>query len=160
MTATDLKVTTPSDTEVTITRAFNAPPRLVWDAWTKPDLVRQWMFGFDGWTLDVCDMDLRAGGKWRYVWRHKQDGTEMAMGGEYREVTPVERIVHTERWGPEWPETLNTLELIDHGDSTTTVHTMKFPDRAARDAALKTGANDGMALSYDRLETLLRTLSA
>ena len=80
---------------------------LVFDAWTNPTHVPQWLLGPEGWTMPVCEIDLRPGGSWRYVWR-KTDGTEMAMAGSYREFAPPERLVSTERWGPEWPETINT----------------------------------------------------
>ena len=101
-------LTTPSDREVVIVRVVDAPRKRVWDAWTKPEHVKNWLVGFEGWTMPVCEIDLRPGGKWHFVWR-KSDGAEMAMTGVYKEVVPPERLVNTERWGPEWPETVNTL---------------------------------------------------
>jgi len=84
--------TTPSDTELLITRVFDAPRKIVFDAWTDPRHVPQWLLGPEGWTMPVCEVDLRAGGSWRYVWR-KGDGTEMEMSGKYREVAPPERAI-------------------------------------------------------------------
>lgn len=150
-------ITTPSDVEVEMKRSFHAPRTLVWDAFTRPEHLRQWMLGPDGWALTVCDMDLRPGGAWTYVWR-RGDETEMAMQGEFVEVAPPERLVHTERWGGDWPETVNTLVLTEQDGWTTMSHRMRFPDRAARDAAMQSGMPDGADASYARLETLLQSL--
>src|SRR5919199_1472467 len=88
--------TTPSDTELVASRVFDAPRALVWDAFTKPEHLQRWMLGPEGWTMPVCEVDLRPGGKWRYVWR-KDDGSEMAMSGQVRDVVRPERLVTTER---------------------------------------------------------------
>ena len=146
---------TPSDREVVITRVVDAPRKRVWDAWTKPEHVKNWLTGFEGWTLPVCEIDLRPGGKWHFVWR-KSDGAEMEMTGVYREVAPPERLVNTERWGPEWPETINTLSLSEKGGKTTIALSILYPSKEARDAALETGMKDGMDVSYERLEAYLR----
>src|SRR5258705_10886957 len=94
-----LQITTPSDREIVVTRVFDAPRRLVFEAWTNPKHVPRWLLGPDGWTMPVCEIDLRPGGSWHFVWR-KSNGTEMAMRGAYREVTPPERLGNTEGWGP------------------------------------------------------------
>ena len=99
---------TPSDTEIVVTRVVDAPRELVFDAWTKPEHIANWMLGPEGWTMPVCEIDLRPGGAWHFVWR-MADGTEMEMRGDYREVSPPERLVSTESWGGDWPETLNTV---------------------------------------------------
>lgn len=148
--------TTPSDVEVALTRTFDAPQRLVFDAFTKPEHVARWMLGPDGWTMPVCEIDLRPGGRWHMVWR-REDGGEMAMSGEYREVTPWSRTVQTESWGPGWESTVNTTEFIADGDRTTVVQTMRYPSRADRDRALGTGMKDGADLSYERLAAYLAT---
>jgi uncharacterized protein YndB with AHSA1/START domain len=148
---------TPTDTEVVITRVVDAPRRIVFDALTNPKHVPRWMLGPEGWTMPVCEMDVRPGGTWHYVWR-KSDGTEMAMSGSYREVAPPERLVSTEMWGPEWPETVNTTVLTESGGQTTITLTILYPSKEARDAALKTGMKDGTDQSYDRLDKLVRTL--
>jgi uncharacterized protein YndB with AHSA1/START domain len=90
--------TTPSDREIAATRAFNAPRKLIFDAYTKPEHVPHWMLGPDGWSMPVCEIDLRRGGGWHFVWR-QLDGTEMEMRGVYKEITPPERLVSTESWG-------------------------------------------------------------
>jgi uncharacterized protein YndB with AHSA1/START domain len=153
-----LNVTTPTDREIVVTRVFNAPRNLVFDAWTNPQYLPHWMLGPDGWTMPVCEIDLRPGGSWHFVWRHS-DGKEMEMRGEYREVKPPERVVSSESWGPDWPETLNTVVFKEHAGKTTATITLFYPSKEARDAALKTGMKQGMALSYDRLHTLLSSLT-
>ena len=89
---------TPSDLEIEVTRVVDAPRELVFDAWTKPEHITHWMLGPDGWTMPVCEIDLRVGGAWHFVWR-RADGGEMEMRGEYREVAPPERLVSTETLG-------------------------------------------------------------
>lgn len=150
--------TTPSDREVVATRAFDAPRTLVWDCFTKPEHVKNWMLGPDGWTMPVCGIDLRPGGKWHWVWR-RTDGTEMEMNGEYREIVPPERLVQTENWGAEWPETLNTLVLTEENGRTTTVTTVLYPSKEARDRATTTGMEDGWARSNERLDEYLRSIA-
>jgi uncharacterized protein YndB with AHSA1/START domain len=152
--AESFTVTTPSDREIVVTRVFNAPRKLVYEAWTNPKYVPHWMLGPEGWTMPLCEIDLRPGGSWHFVWRHSS-GKEMEMRGEYREVKPPERLVSSESWGPEWPETLNTLELSEHAGKTTATITILYASKGDRDAALATGMKAGMAMSYDRLEKFL-----
>lgn len=152
-----LEITTPSDREIVMTRTFNAPRELVFAALTKPELVRQWLLGPDGWSMPVCEIDLRVGGKYRYVWRRDSNGTTMASGGVFREIVPPERIVSTEQFEDPWypGECLGTVVLIEAGGRTTMSQTMLFATREARDGALKSGMESGVAVSYDRLERLL-----
>jgi uncharacterized protein YndB with AHSA1/START domain len=152
-------VTTPSDREIVVTRVFNAPRKLVFDAWTNPKYLPHWMLGPDGWSMPVCEIDLRAGGSWHIVWRHS-NGQEMEMRGSYREVQPPQRVVSSESWGPEWPETLNTVVFSEHAGKTTATITLLYPSKDARDAALKTGMKQGMSQSYDRLEAYLESLGS
>lgn len=152
-----LNVTTPTDREVVMSRSFDAPRELVWEAWTNPKYVRQWLLGPEGWTMPVCEIDLRPGGSWHYVWR-KTDGAEMAMTGGYLEVAPPERLVSTEKWGPEWPETVNTLVLSESEGRTISTLTVAYPSREARDAAFKTGMADGADRSFARLDNVLASL--
>ncbi|PYO99179.1 MAG: ATPase [Gemmatimonadetes bacterium] len=156
-TAETLTVTTPSDREIVMTRVFNAPRRLVFDAHTKPELVKRWLLGPPGWSMPVCEIDLRVGGKYRYVWRRDSDGTQMGMGGVYREVLAPERIVTTERFDEAWypGEGVGTLLLVERGGKTTLTNTMRYESRAARDGVLKSGMEKGVAESYDRLAELL-----
>jgi uncharacterized protein YndB with AHSA1/START domain len=116
------------------------------------------MTGPDGWTMPVCEIDLRPGGGWHFVWR-KSDGKEMAMSGGYQEVIPPERLVSTEKWGPEWPETVNTLVLAEKNGKTTMTQTVRYPSKDARDAALRTGMKSGSEQSYNRLDDYLRTIA-
>lgn len=148
---------TPSDREVVVTRVVDAPRRLVFDAMSNPKHVPQWLTGPEGWTMPVCEIDLRPGGAWRYVYR-QPDGAEMTLQGSYREVAPPERIVSTESWGPEWPETINTLVLTEAAGQTTITMTIRYPSQEARDAALRSGMKDGMDQGFARLDGLLASL--
>jgi uncharacterized protein YndB with AHSA1/START domain len=157
-----LKLTTPSDREIAMTRVFDAPRQLVFDAHTKPELVKRWLLGPPGWTMPVCEIDLRVGGKYRWVWRSDNDGSTMGMGGVYREIVAPERIVATERFDEAWypGEGLNTLVLIEKGRRTTLTQTMRYESKAARDAVLKSGMEKGVEASYDRLAELLASMPA
>jgi uncharacterized protein YndB with AHSA1/START domain len=146
--------TTPSDREIVVTREFNAPRRLVFEAWTKPEHLPNWMTGPPGWTMTVCEIDLRPGGAWRFAWRG-DDGVEMEMTGVYKEVEAPERLISTESWGADWPETINTLVLSERDGKTTAVNTVLYPSKEARDAALQTGMKEGMNASFDRLAEYL-----
>ena len=152
-----LKLTTSGDRDLVMTRVFDAPRKLVYDAHTKPELVRQWLLGPPGWTMPVCEMDVRVGGKYRWVWRHDTNGTEMGMGGVYREVKAPERLVSTERFDDAWypGESLNTLVLVEQGGRTTLTRTGRYESREARDAVIKSGMEKGVAASYDRLDDVL-----
>lgn len=151
-------VTTPHDREIRVTRVFDAPRQLIFKCHTQPDLVRRWCLGPPGWTMPVCEIDFRVGGRYRYVWRSDADGSEFGFTGEYREIEAPGRVVHTERvdGGPEGPdaEALCTLEITESGGRTTLVQTMRFATPEARDQALHSGMTDGMGASYDRLEAL------
>jgi uncharacterized protein YndB with AHSA1/START domain len=151
-----LKLTTPTDCEISMTRVFDAPRRLVFDAFTKPELVKRWLLGPPGWTMPVCEIDLMVGGAYRYVWRHA-DGREMGMGGIYREIVPQERLVCTELFDEAWypGEALVTTILAEQGGRTTLTSTMLYVSQETRDAVLKSGMERGVAASYDRLEELL-----
>lgn len=153
-----LTVTTPTDREIVITRAFDAPRRLVFEAYTNPEHLPHWMLGPQGWTMPVCEIDLRPGGAWHFGWRHS-DGSQMEMRGIYREVTPPERLVSTESWGGDWPETVNTLTLAEENGQTTITCRILYPSKEARDAALKTGMKEGMALSFNRLAERLGAMA-
>jgi len=152
-----LKITTAGDRELVMTRVFDAPRRLVYDAHTKPELVRQWLLGPPGWTMPVCEMDVRVGGTYRWVWRHDTNKTEMGMGGVYREVRAPERLVSTEKFDEAWypGESLNTLVLVEQAGQTTLTQTMRYESGAARDAVIKSGMESGVKASYDRLDDVL-----
>ena len=151
-------LTTPSDRESVITRVVDAPRRLVFAAYTKPEHLPHWMLGPEGWTMPICEIDLRPGGAWHFVWR-RADGTEMAMRGVYQEIVPPERLVSTESWGGDWPETLNTLILTEEDGKTTITQRVLYPSKEARDAALKTGMLEGASQGFARLDEYLRTMA-
>jgi len=161
-TAGTLRLTTPGERELVMTRSFDAPRQLVFDAHTKPALVRRWLLGPPGWSMPVCEIDLRVGGKYRYVWHHDRDGTKMGMGGVYREIKMPERIVNTEKFDEAWypGEALGTLVLVEQGGKTTLTYTMRYESRAARDAVIKSNMESGVAASYDRLAELLASTRA
>lgn len=150
-------VTTPSDRDIVVTHVVAAPRELVWTAWTGPEHVPHWMIGMDGWTMPICEVDLRPGGAYRFGWRGA-DGLEMEVRGVYREVAPAQRLVSTESWGSDWVMTLNTLVLTEGGageeDTTTITLTVGFPSREARDMALR-GMTDGMGHGFRRLDEYL-----
>jgi len=153
----NLKLTTRADREIVITRVFDAPRKLVFDAFTKPELVKQWLLGPDGWSMPVCEIDLKVGGKYRYVWRRDKDGTEMGMGGVYREIVAPERVVATEKFDQSWypGEAVGTFVLVEQGGKTTLTQTILYESREARDGVLKSGMEKGVVASYDRLAKLL-----
>jgi uncharacterized protein YndB with AHSA1/START domain len=152
-----LKVTTPSGREIAMTRVFDAPRRLVFDALTRPELVKQWLLGPPGWTMPVCEIDLRVGGAYRYVWERISDGSKMGVRGIYREVAPPERLVFTEVFDEAWypGESVITSSLTEQGGKTTLVNTILYVSQEARDGVLKSGMQRGVVASYDRLEQLL-----
>jgi uncharacterized protein YndB with AHSA1/START domain len=151
-----LKITTPTDRELVMTRVFDAPRGMVFDALTKPELVQRWLLGPPAWTMPVCEIDLRVGGKYRYVWQNV-DGRKMGMGGTFREIVRPSRIVTTELFDDDWTggETLVTTEIVEQSGKTTLTTTVRYASREARDGAIKTGMAKGVEASYDRLEQLL-----
>ena len=155
------KISTPSDREIQVSRDFDAPRSLVFDAFTKPELVRRWLLGPPGWTMPVCEIDLRVGGSYRYVWRSEEDGSQMGIRGVFREIAPVERLVATERFDDAWypGEALDTTVFEERRGITRTTITILYESQEARDAARRSGMEYGMAAGYDRLETLLPTLT-
>ena len=152
-----LQLTAPGERDIVMTRVLDAPRKLVFDAFTKPELLKQWLLGPPGWSMPVCEVELRVGGKYRYVWRKDSDGTEMGMGGVYREIVVPERLVTTERFDEAWypGEAVGTLVLVEQRGRTTVTQTMRYESREARDAVLKSGMEKGVAASYDRLADLL-----
>ena len=152
-------VSTPSDREIQVTRDFHAPRRLVFDAFTKPDLVRRWLLGPPGWTMPVCEIDLRVGGAYRYVWR-KEGEKDMGMGGVFRDIVPSERLVATERFDDAWypGEALDTTVFVEDGAITRITITVLYQSREARDTARRSGMEHGMAAGYNRLEDVLSSL--
>ena len=159
--AGSLQVATPTDREVVITRMFNAPPELVFEAHTKPELVRQWLLGPPGWSMPVCEIDLRVGGRFRYVW-HNEDGRDMGLGGVFREIVAPERIVHAELFDEDWTdgETLVTTTFTAQGAATAMKLTVLYSSKEAREGALFTGMTDGMEAGYQRLDSMLAEMKS
>jgi uncharacterized protein YndB with AHSA1/START domain len=148
-----LKVTTPSDQEIVMTRVFDAPRHLVFDAFTKPELLKRW-FGPRGWSLVVCEVDLRVGGGFRFVLRGP-DGKDMGMRGVYREIAAPERSVHMESFDDYPGEAQVTGVFVEQGGKTTFTATVLYPSKDVRDAVIQSGMEHGAAESYDRLAELL-----
>lgn len=157
-----LQVTTVGDREIRLVREFEAPKRLVWDCFTKPELVRRWLFGPDGWSFLVCDIDLRVGGSYRYLWRNEADGTEMGMKGVYREIVTHERIVDGQVFDQDWTggEAIGTVVFTERNGITTVDNFMRYASPEARDMVLQSGMKEGMAMGYDRLAEFMATLPA
>jgi uncharacterized protein YndB with AHSA1/START domain len=164
-----LQVLTPTDREIVMTRNFDAPRHLVWNAMTRPELIRQWMFTPQDWAWADCEMDVRVGGKFRWAWNGPDGRLALSIWGEHREVSPPVRIVHTEcmQMGPgaggpgsdganaePW-ELLATLELTEHKGQTLLRMTLLFPSKEARDGALASGMERGVSAGYDRLDQKL-----
>jgi uncharacterized protein YndB with AHSA1/START domain len=140
-----------------VTRSFDAPAQVVFDFHTKPEHVQKWLLGPPGWSMPVCEIDLRVGGHYRYVWRNDENGVEFGVRGEFREIDAPARLVHTEMMDGRDGEALCTLTLAESAERTTLQMSMLFSSRAERDAALESGMTDGMSLSYDRLEEFAST---
>jgi len=155
-----LVLTTPSDREIVMTRVFNAPRKQVFDAWTRPELVKRWLLGPPGWTMPVCEIDLRVGGKYRFEWLN-QDGTVMGMGGVYREIVIPERIVSTQLFDQDWTggETVGTLLFVEQDGKTTLTNKVLYASREARDGALKTDMAEGVEAGYARLDEMFKSMA-
>jgi uncharacterized protein YndB with AHSA1/START domain len=151
------QVTTPSDREITLTRLFDAPRHLVFEAMTRPEHVRRWWGMLDSrYTVIVCEIDLRVGGAWRFVGRGPRG--EYAFHGVYREIAPPARLVYTELFEPHPDESLVTTTLVEEDQKTRMTVTASYPTKDVRDAVLKTGMEHGAAKSYDHLEEVAREL--
>ena len=163
MTIEKAQVTLPSDREVKVVRSLRAPRALVYRAFTEPDLVRRWMLGPPGWTMPVCEMDVRVGGRYRWRWRSNEGNQEFGFAGAFREVQPPSRLVHTEGYDPGTvggpypgePAVVTTTFVEDDGVTTTVTTMIDFGSKEARDAAMSTGMTSGMEQSYQLLDRLL-----
>jgi len=166
--ATDsLQITTPSDREIAMSRVFHAPRELVFDAYTRPELVQRWLGVFNGWTLPVCEIDLRVGGTFRYVWRRARVNppadascdpiVEMGMSGVFREIVPGHKLVSTETFDDPWyeGEALNTVDFVESDGWTTLTITSRYDSQATRDGVLRSGMETGLVASFDQLANLL-----
>ena len=158
--SSSFSVTTPSDTDIEMTRLFDAPRHLVFEALTRPEHVRRW-WGIldDGYSVPVCEIDLRVGGSWRFV-GNGPDGRIPAFYGIYREIVPPQRIVNTEIFEP-YPdaESVVTTVLTEEQGKTRITVTASYPSKEVRDMVLQTGMEQGAAISYDRLEDVASELA-
>lgn len=151
-----LTVTTPTDTQIVITRQFDAPRHLVFACYTQPSLIRRWLNGAEGWIMTVCEFDARVGGKYRYEWK-APDGYVMGMGGVIREFEPVSRVVTAELFDEDWTggETIGLLELTEIDQRTTLINTITYASKQARDGALATPMAEGMEFGFAKLDKVL-----
>jgi uncharacterized protein YndB with AHSA1/START domain len=152
------QVTTPSDVEIRLTRLFDAPRRVVFEAMTKPEHVRRWWGCLgEGYSVPVCEIDFRIGGTWRFVNRTPQG--EFGFHGEYREINPPSRVVFTEIFEA-FPDTVSvvTSELTDENGKTRLTATVRYPSKEVRDMVIASGMSTGAGISYDRLEDLVAEL--
>ena len=164
---TPAEVTSPSDREVRVTRTFEAPRQLVWDAHTRPELVSRWQ-GYDGWDMPVCDMDVRVGGEYRWQWKNREDGNQFGFFGTFIAIDAPSAITHEQYFDPGsfggampvGDPCIVSLELSEHDGVTTLVCNLTFASKEARDAAVSTGMTDGMEHSYTRLDDLFAKQAA
>ncbi len=152
----------PSDTEVLVKRSFDAPVKLVWRAYMEPDLMRRWCSGLPGWSMPVCEMDMRGGGQYRWRWRSDENGQEFGFTGEVLEVVPHARIVHTQIYDPGdlgysmgGEPSIVTVTFHEAGEITNIETSIKYSSKADRDEAFSTGMTDGMEMSYKLLDDVL-----
>lgn len=152
-----LEVTTRGEREIVMTRRFDAPRHLVYAAYTKCELLRRWLLGPPGWRMEVCEVDLTVGGGYRYVWRREEGDDELELRGSFREVVADERLVSTEVFNDDWTqgEAVSTLvfEAVDGG--TRIVNTIEYSSSEVRDGVLQSGMDQGVAVSYNRLDGVL-----
>jgi len=153
----NMQLSTPSDREILMTRDFSAPKKLVFEAYTKPELLKQWLGVHNGWKMTVCEIDLRVGGTYRYAW--EGPGMKMAMGGVYQEVVVPERIVATEQFDEPWYPggAVGTVTFVEQNGKTTLSMAVKYDSKETRDAVLKTPMERGVAVGFDKLAEILAT---
>jgi uncharacterized protein YndB with AHSA1/START domain len=156
------QVSLPGDTQVSVRRAFNAPRELVWEAYTTPEIMRRWLTGYPGWTMTVCEMDVRAGGTFRWRWRSAEDGKEFGFHGDFLEVDAPARIHNTEAFDPGdvggsmgAKPALITVTFEEHDGATVMTTLIEYDSRTSRDEAVATGMTDGMEWSYKNLDGVL-----
>jgi len=152
-----MQLSTPGDREIVMSRVFNAPRALVYDAFTKPELLKRWLGVHNGWTMTVCEIDLRPGGTYRYAWEGRQ-GMKMSMGGEYREIVPATRIVWTELFDDPWYPggAVGTTTFVEQNGKTTLSTSVLYASKEAREAVLKTPMEQGVAAGFDVLAEILK----
>jgi len=157
-----LEVTTPSDVEIVMTRTFNAPRHLVWNAMTKPELIRRWLYAPEGWTMTVCEGDAKVGGTFHWAWNGPDGKLGLTISGVNREVVPPAKMVHTETMalgdGVPLGELLATVVLTEREGKTHLRMTLLFPSKEARDGALASGMERGVRAGYEQLDEILAAM--
>ena len=156
------QVTLPSDSEVKVVRSFRAPRAMVYRAYTEPQLLQRWLLGPPGWSMPVCEMDVRVGGSFRWQWQSDDGAQRFGFSGTFREVQPPARLVHTEAYDPGtvgggYPgkPAIVTVTFLEQAGITTMTTLVDFGSKEARDGAVATGMTDGMEQSYQLLDGLL-----
>lgn len=154
-----LTVSTPGDREVQMVRVFAAPRRLVFAALSQAELLKRWFSGPPGWSLQTCEIDARAGGRYRYVWHNSGSGEVMGMSGEILEFVAPERMVSSERFDQAWyeGEATSSIVLSESTGQTTLTLTVRYASSAVRDAVMKFPMAAGVEMGYDRLAAWLAT---
>lgn len=154
-----LQISTPTDTTIVLTRTFNAPRRLVWEAMTTPARMRRWMLAPPGWTLTVCECDARVGGALRLAWKSDEADPVMTLQGVFTEAVPHERMAHTETMALASGQTIGSLlethEFAERTGVTTMRITQAYDSKDSRDAALASGMDEGMESGYKQLDAML-----
>ena len=155
------KLSTPSDREILVTRDFDAPRSLLFEAFTKPEIVRRWLLGPSGWTMPSCEIALSIGGSYRYVWLSEKDGSRMGVSGVFREIVVPERLVATEKFDDAWypGEAVTTTDFAETRGITTVSIRILYESTDARDMARRSGMEHGMAIGLSRLESQIATQS-
>ncbi len=155
-----LKIASQAERELVMTRTFEAPRELVFDAWTKPALLQRWLGVRGGWTMPVCEVDLAVGGAYRFVWRRDEGAREMTLRGVYREIVRPERIVYSEAFDDPWypGEGVNTVSFSEAAGATTVTAVTLYESRAARDSVLASPMERGVREGYEKLDEVLLSL--
>lgn len=155
------EVSTPNDTSVLVQRSFDAPASLVWRAYVEPELLARWCTGVPGWSMPVCEMDVRVGGQYRWRWRNDADGMEFGFVGEFLEVVTEAKLVHTQIFDPGTlggsmgeGHSIITVGFKESDGITRVSTTIVYASKDDRDAALSTGMTDGMEISYQKLDEI------
>ncbi len=153
-----LKLASQGEREIVLSRYFVAPRPAVFAALTTPDLVKRWLLGPPGWTMEICEIDLSVGGAYRYLWRHP-NGAEIGLRGVFAEIIPPERLVQTENFDAAWypGQALITTTLREQGEGAALTAVLAYDSREARDIVLASAMDSGLVASYDRLDALLRS---
>jgi uncharacterized protein YndB with AHSA1/START domain len=153
----ELEVTTPTDRQIALIRTLNAPREIVFDAFTKPELITRWLLGPDGWSMPVCVVDLRVGGTLKYRWRNDEDGNEFGLEGAFRAVEPPARLVHDELFddAPEAGRATVETTFVERDGATVVTMTIEYGSKSVRDMVLESGMSGGVGKSFDRLDKVL-----